>query len=125
MIYNISKFRYYLLGRKFTFHVNHSTLLYLINKQALTGRLARWMLLLQEFDFHIQHRPGVQHAVADYLSHLESGDPTEPTYDDLPDAGLFNLTTMPEDKEYEWNTQMTHFLSTGFPPDHMTLDARK
>ena len=59
MVYNITKFRHYLLGRKFTFHVDHSTLVYLINKESLTGRLARWMLLLQEFDFQIHHRPGV------------------------------------------------------------------
>ena len=83
------------------------------------------MLLLQEFDFQIQHRPGVQHAVADYLSRLESGEPAESTYDDLPDAGLFSLTTMPDDNEDEWITEMTHFLSTGLPPDHLTLDARK
>ena len=71
MVYNITKFRHYLLGRRFTFHVDHSALPYLVNKQALTGRLSRWMLLLQEFDFQIHHRPGVQHAVADYLSRLE------------------------------------------------------
>ena len=74
------------------------------------------MLLLQEFDFRIQHRPGVQHAVADYLSHLESGETVESTYDDLPDAGLFNLTTVPDDNEDEWITEMTHFLSTSLPP---------
>ena len=83
------------------------------------------MLLLQEFDFHIQHRPGVQHAVADYLNRLESGEPAEPAYDELPDAGLFNLTTMAGDKEDEWITEMTHFLNTGLPPDHLTLNARK
>ena len=94
MIYSINKFRHYLLGWIFTFHVDHSALLYLVNKQALTGRLARWMLLLQEFDFQIQHRPGVQHAVADYLSCLESGEPAETAYDDLSDASLFNLTTI-------------------------------
>ena len=43
MIYNITKFRHYLLGRKFTFDVDHSTLFYLFDKQALTGLLARWM----------------------------------------------------------------------------------
>ena len=37
MIYSISKFRHYLLYRKCTFHVDHSTLLYLVNKHALTG----------------------------------------------------------------------------------------
>ena len=53
MIYNINKFRHYLLGKKFTFHVDHVPLLYLVSKQALPGKLAQWMLLLQEFDFDI------------------------------------------------------------------------
>ena len=49
MIYNINKFRHCLMGRKFTY----AALLYLVEKQALAGKLARWMLLLQEFDFVI------------------------------------------------------------------------
>ena len=65
MIYNINKFRHYLLGKMFTIHVDHASLLYLVSKQMLTGKLARWMLLLQEFEFDIQHRPGTQHTVAD------------------------------------------------------------
>ena len=32
LIYNINKFRHYLLGRNFTFHVDHATLLYLVGK---------------------------------------------------------------------------------------------
>ena len=68
MIYNMNKFRHYLLGRKFTFHVNHSALLYLVLKQSLTGKLARWTLLLLESEFNIIHRLGVQHEVADNLS---------------------------------------------------------
>ena len=32
---------------------------------------------------------------------------------------------MSDDNEDEWITEMTHFLSTGLPPDHMPLDARK
>ena len=85
------------------------------------------MLLLQEFDFQIHHRPGVQHAVADYLSRLESGEPTDSMYDDLPDAGLFSLTMTPTPNENkdEWIKEMTHFLNTGLPPDHLPLDAQK
>ena len=83
------------------------------------------MLLQQEFDFQIQHRPGVQHAVADYLSRLESGEPAESTYDDLPDTGLFSLATARDENEDEWIIEMTNFLSTGLPPAHLTLDARK
>ena len=41
IIYNSNKFWHYLLGRKFMFHVDHVTLLYLVEKQALTRKMAR------------------------------------------------------------------------------------
>ena len=94
MIYNINKFRHYLLGRKFTFHVNHTTLLYLVGKHALTCKLARWMLLLQEFDFVIQHRPGTQHAVVDFLSKIDNGEMVREDDDDFPDADILRITTV-------------------------------
>jgi len=34
------------------------------------GRLARWVMGLQEFQFSIEHRPGRRHANADALSRL-------------------------------------------------------
>jgi hypothetical protein len=46
MIYNVTKFRHYLLGKRFTFHVDHLTLAYLVSKASLMGKLARWPLLL-------------------------------------------------------------------------------
>jgi hypothetical protein len=48
MIYNVTKFRHYLLGKKFTFHGDYSALVYLVSKASLTGKLAQWTLLLQE-----------------------------------------------------------------------------
>ena len=85
------------------------------------------MLLLHQFDIQIHHRPGVQHAVADYLSCLDSGELVDSTYDILLDADLFCLTTVPtpDTSEDERISEMAHFLSTGLPPDHLTLDARK
>ena len=67
LIFSVTKFRHYLLGHKFTFHVDHAALLYIADKSTLTGKLARWALLLQEFTFDIVDRPGSQHALADYL----------------------------------------------------------
>jgi hypothetical protein len=58
MIYNVTKFRHYLHGKRFMFHVDHSALVYLVSKASLTGKLARWTLLLQEYEFDIVHRPG-------------------------------------------------------------------
>ena len=94
MIYSINKLRHYLLGRKFTFHVDHLALVYLVCKQELTGKLARWTFLLQEFEFDILHRPGAQHAIADYLSHLESGEEGLGVHDDFPDAQVFQVETL-------------------------------
>ena len=59
MIYIVTKFLHYLMGRKFSFHVDHSALLYLVLKASLTGKLAQWTLLLQEFEFEIYHRSGI------------------------------------------------------------------
>jgi hypothetical protein len=58
MIFSVQKFRHYILGYKFVFHVDHDALKYMINKPQLSGRIARWVLLLQEFNFTIQVRPG-------------------------------------------------------------------
>ena len=71
MVYNITKYRHYMLGHKFSFHVDHSTLIYLVSNASLTDKIARLTLLLHEFEFDIYHRPGVHRAVADYLSWLE------------------------------------------------------
>ena len=91
IVYNITKYRHYLLGHKFSFHVDHSTLIYLASKASLTDKIARRTLLLQEFEFDIYHRPGVQHAVADYLSRLESDEVGDGVRDEFPNAELFRL----------------------------------
>ena len=77
MVYVVNKFRHYLLGNKFTFHVDHSALVYLVAKQALHGKFAPWMLILTEFEFTLIHMPGKEHTVADFLSRLETGDLAE------------------------------------------------
>ena len=63
--------------------MDHAALLFLVSKQLLTGKLVRWMLLLQEFEFEIQHRPGAQYMVADYLRRIEN--------DDFPDNGILRI----------------------------------
>ena len=68
IVYSVQKYRHYLLGYKFTFHIDHDALKYMVNKPQLSGRIARWVLLLQEFDFDVDVRPGKKHANADFLS---------------------------------------------------------
>lgn len=86
MVFVVQKFKHYLLEYSFIFYVDHNTLKYLINKLDLSERLARWILLFQEFNFIIVVKLGKSHANVDHLSQLELL-PTEklsPIDDNLP-----------------------------------------
>ena len=88
------------------------------------GKLARWMLLLQEFDFDIQHRLGTHHAIVDYLNRIENGDDAREGDDHFPDGEILHIVTKdpyqnltpPEDK---WLRKMSEFLSTSLPLPRM------
>ena len=54
----VQKFQPYLHSKKFIIHSDHNALKWLMNIQNPIGRLARWSLLIQQFDFDIVHRPG-------------------------------------------------------------------
>ena len=58
MVYALQKFRNYLLGSHFKMFTDHSALKYLVNKHVLGGRICRWLLLFQEYDFEIIVKPG-------------------------------------------------------------------
>ena len=62
-------FRVYLLGRKFTIITDHNPLSWLQSMEP-KGRIARWLVDLQEFDFEVKHRPGRVHNNCDGLSRL-------------------------------------------------------
>ena len=68
LVEGVRKFQPYLHNRKFTVYTDHSSLRWLMNVRDATGRLARWALLLQQYDFDIVHRPGKIHGNADNLS---------------------------------------------------------
>ncbi len=70
MIHFVKKIRYYLLGYLFVFHVDRGALKYLINKPQLSGCIARWVILLQEFTFKVLVQLGKKHVNVDHLSRL-------------------------------------------------------
>ena len=78
MVYALQKFRNYLLGGHFKMFTDHSSLQYLVNNPVLGGRIYRWFLLFQEFDFEIVVKSGWLNAGGPYhLSHVVNGE--EPT----------------------------------------------
>ena len=69
IVYAVRHFRVYLLGRQYKLATDHKALTWPHNMEP-KGRLARWVMELQEFQFSIEHRPGRRHASADASSRL-------------------------------------------------------
>ena len=68
VIWATSHFQSYLFGNSFTSITDHEPLKWIMTTTKLTGKLARWGLLLQEYDFTMEHRAGVDNTNADCLS---------------------------------------------------------
>ncbi|XP_032686576.1 uncharacterized protein LOC116851354 [Odontomachus brunneus] len=68
VVWGIRRMRGYLEGYTFTVVTEHQSLRWLQRLEAPTGRLARWLFELQEFDFEVRYRNGAANKVADALS---------------------------------------------------------
>jgi hypothetical protein len=70
VIYSCKQFRVYLHGQEFTVVTDHSSLQWLRNLKEPEGRLARWALKMQAYNYNIIHKAGIIHQNADGLSRL-------------------------------------------------------
>lgn len=68
VLWALEKLRPYLEGVHCSVITDHYSLVWLQNQHNVTGRLARWLLRLQQFDFQIIHRKGKDNVVPDALS---------------------------------------------------------
>ena len=67
IVYTLKKFRHYLLGVPFELRSDHKPLVWLLD-QHLDGMLGRWSLMLQEYNFQLQHIKGFDNVLADSIS---------------------------------------------------------
>lgn len=68
VVWGIRKLRNYLEGYQFTVVTDHQSLKWLQRLEEPTGRLARWLFELQQYDFDLRYRKGQLNKVADALS---------------------------------------------------------
>lgn len=70
MIFALEKFRGYIEGSVIPVKIitDHYSLKWLVNIKSPSGRLARWAVRLQQFNFVIEHRKGKDNIVPDALS---------------------------------------------------------
>ena len=68
IVEGVQWFDVYLAGARFVVHCDHRPLSYLQALKEPRGRLARWILFLNSYEFEIQYQPGGQIPHADALS---------------------------------------------------------
>lgn len=68
IVFAVSKFREYVLGKPLTVITDHKALQFLMSSKLTSSRLTRWVLYLQEYDFKVVYRPGTDNFFCDYLS---------------------------------------------------------
>ncbi|XP_040069342.2 uncharacterized protein LOC115329771 isoform X2 [Ixodes scapularis] len=83
LVFGVSKFRTYLLGRCFTLATDHKPLLGLFHPDKAVpamaaGRIQRWALLLGAYNYVIQHKDGKANIPADALSRLPASGSAPP-----------------------------------------------
>ena len=70
VVWAVKYLTHYLYGTKFTIITDHSALKWLMSIKEPTGRLMRWAMILQCYDFEIVYRAGACHQNADALSRI-------------------------------------------------------
>ena len=68
IVYSLKYFKQYLMGRQFRIRTDHAPLTWLRGTPEPVGQQAHWLEILEEYNFSVEHRPGVRHANVDALS---------------------------------------------------------
>jgi hypothetical protein len=70
IVWGIEYLRPYLYGRKFKVMSDHKPLTWIMSVKGTGSRLLRWRLQLEEYDYEIVYKPGLQNSNADALSRI-------------------------------------------------------
>ena len=68
VVHCLKYFKQYLLGRSFKVRTDHAALTWLRRTPDPIGQQARWLEVMEEFNFIVEHRPGARHSNADAVS---------------------------------------------------------
>ena len=129
LVFGVTRFRNYLLGREFTLVTDHRPLLSLLSETkpvptVAAARIQRWALTLAAYAYKIRFKPGKDHGNADALSRLpvpgKCQEPPQPaelvlmmqTLDDSPVTVHHIRTEMQSDP---FLSEVVEFVKHGWP----------
>ncbi|KAL2607424.1 hypothetical protein R1flu_025997 [Riccia fluitans] len=132
IVWATSKFDHHLKANKVKFITDHRAIVDLVRKPNPAGRLARWILALQELDFEVLYNPGKQHVVPDMLSrmsHILDRFPTLPDSweEKFPDQPPVVQALRVPDRSHqdEWYALLRKYLSTGEVSEDLSYTERR
>lgn len=103
IIYCLQKARYIILGTKLTIITDNHALTFLKTCTILNNRLARWILSIQEYNFHIIHCKGSDNITIDTLSRIPSND--KPQSEDNPIEFTIFYISRDQDQQFHQDLQ--------------------
>ena len=111
LVEGIRHFKVYLSDKPFTVYSDHQALRTLKTNKA-SGRLGRWAVFLQGFQYEVIHKPGKIHTNADSLSRREYDEvkSRDEDPDDLslgPEIGMVRAEEDKEMREYKIHYEVT------------------
>jgi len=56
VVFGLKHFRQYLIGRKFVIRTDHAAIQWIQRTPELMPQAGRWLAIMEEFDFSVQHR---------------------------------------------------------------------
>ena len=68
VVWGLQYFHAYVYGQKVVVFTDHKALQWLRNLKSPNGKIARWLLKLEQYDYVVAHKPGSQMVHADALS---------------------------------------------------------
>lgn len=115
VVYTINKFQHYIIGYLVFVHTNNYVIKYLMNKPLINGRITRWLVLLQEFDFTVIDKHGKDNVVEYFLYRLTNNSDDTPIQDCFLDERLFAIST--HSPQY---VDISNYLATRKLPHHLS-----
>lgn len=115
LVEGIKTFRVYLANKKFLVKTDHSAIQFLKKTKDPTGRLGRWAIFLQAYDFDVEHKPGRIHGNADSLSRRPYSSITpeaEEEVGEIPQMFPPTASVVHDHENSAWATERAYTIST-------------
>ena len=111
VIWCVDKFRHYLVLQKFKIVVDHCSLCYLMKLKNPSGRLSRWALKLQEYDFTIVYKSGKTHSNVDTLSRAPVNETVDKDVEEFPICQLDSINLAVEQQNDKFCSFINEMLN--------------